>query len=91
MNLPHLIWGYTCSDIRLSLYTLACAIAGLEGAFYAHFARFISADQLGGNESFAILTMVALGGTGSIIGPLIGAAVLVLFPEVFRFLAQSGW
>ncbi|MBP7495039.1 MAG: branched-chain amino acid ABC transporter permease [Spirochaetales bacterium] len=69
-------------------FTLACALAGLAGAFYAHFARFISADQFGGNESFAILTMVALGGTGSIIGPLIGAAVLVLFPEVFRFLAQ---
>ena len=69
-------------------FTLACAIAGLVGAFYAHFARFISADQFGGNESFAILTMVALGGTGSIVGPLLGAAVLIIFPEVFRFLAQ---
>mgnify|MGYP005835152113 FL=1 len=69
-------------------FTIACAIAGLVGAFYAHFARFISADQFGGNESFAILTMVALGGTGSIIGPLLGAAVLIIFPEVFRFLAQ---
>ncbi|MFQ3620648.1 MAG: branched-chain amino acid ABC transporter permease [Spirochaetales bacterium] len=69
-------------------FSIACAIAGLAGAFYAHFARFISADQFGGNESFAILTMVALGGTGSIVGPLLGAAVLIIFPELFRFLAQ---
>ena len=40
------------------------------------------------NESFAILTMVALGGTGSIIGPIVGAFILMIFPELFRFLAE---
>lgn len=69
-------------------FTIACFIAGTAGATYAHFARFISADQFAGNESFIILTMVALGGTGSIIGPLIGAFILVLVPEAFRFLAE---
>jgi branched-chain amino acid transport system permease protein len=69
-------------------FTLACAIAGIVGAYYAHFARFISADQFGGNESFMILTMVALGGTGSILGPLLGALILVVIPEMFRFLSQ---
>ena len=48
----------------------------------------ISADQFGSNESFMILTMVALGGTGSIVGPLVGALILVLLPEMFRFLAE---
>ena len=80
--------GINVFAFKTLAFTLACAIAGVAGAYYAHFARFISADQFGSNESFMILTMVALGGTGSIAGPLIGAFILVLFPEVFRFLAE---
>jgi branched-chain amino acid transport system permease protein len=32
--------------------------------------------------------MVALGGTGSITGPMLGAGILVLLPEIFRFMSQ---
>ena len=42
---------------KVLAFTLGCTFAGLAGAFYAHFVRFISADQFGVNESFAILTM----------------------------------
>ena len=80
--------GINVFAFKTLAFTLACAIAGVAGAYYAHFARFISADQFGSNESFMILTMVALGGTGSIAGPLIGALILVILPEMFRFLAQ---
>jgi len=80
--------GINVFAFKTLAFTTACAIAGVAGAYYAHFARYISADQFGSNESFMILTMVALGGTGSITGPLIGAFILVLLPETFRFLAQ---
>ena len=73
---------------KILAFTIACFIAGMAGSLYAHFARYISADQFGINESFSILTMVALGGTGSIAGPLIGALTLVLLPEIFRFLVE---
>lgn len=73
---------------KVLAFTIGCTFAGLAGAFYAHFVRFISADQFGVNESFAILTMVALGGTGVIAGPVVGVFILLLFPEVFRFLAE---
>jgi branched-chain amino acid transport system permease protein len=81
MGVP--VFGY-----KVLAFTISCLFTGLAGAFYAHFVRYISADQFGMNESFLILTMVALGGTGSIIGPVIGAVILMLIPEVFRFLAQ---
>jgi branched-chain amino acid transport system permease protein len=77
------VFGY-----KVLAFTISCLIAGLAGAFYAHFVTFISADQFGMNESFLILTMVALGGTGSIIGPIIGAFILILIPEAFRFLDE---
>jgi ABC-type branched-subunit amino acid transport system permease subunit len=64
--------------LKVLAFTISCLIAGLAGAFYAHFITFISADQFGMNESFLILTMVVLGGTGSIIGPITGALILIL-------------
>ncbi len=80
--------GISVFGYKVLAFTISCLIAGLAGAFYAHFVTFISADQFGMSESFLILTMVALGGTGSIIGPIIGALILILIPEAFRFLAQ---
>jgi branched-chain amino acid transport system permease protein len=81
MGIP--VFGY-----KVLAFTLSCAMAGLAGAFYAHFVSYISADQFGMGESFLILTMVALGGTGSIIGPVIGAIILMIVPEAFRFLNE---
>ena len=80
--------GVSVFGYKVLAFTLSCLIAGLTGAFYAHFVSFISADQFGMNESFLILTMVALGGTGSIIGPIIGAFILMVIPEAFRFLQE---
>ena len=80
--------GINVFQYKVLAFTLGCFFAGIAGAFYAHFVRYISADQFGVNESFAILTMVALGGTGSIAGPIVGACILMIFPEVFRFLAE---
>jgi len=77
------VFGY-----KVLAFTISCLFAGLTGAFYAHFVTFISADQFAMGESFLILTMVALGGTGSISGPIIGAFILMLIPEVFRFLEE---
>lgn len=77
------VFGY-----KVLAFTLACFFAGLAGSFYAHFVTYISADQFAVTESFLILTMVALGGTGSIIGPIVGAVLLMLVPEAFRFLNE---
>jgi branched-chain amino acid transport system permease protein len=80
--------GVSVFGYKVLAFTISCLIAGLAGAFYAHFVSYISADQFGMSESFLILTMVALGGTGSIIGPVIGAVILILIPEAFRFLNE---
>lgn len=76
------VFGY-----KILAFTIACTIAGLAGSFFAHFQRYVSADSFVADESFRIITMVALGGTGSITGPIVGAMILELFPEVFGFLA----
>ena len=63
-------------------------MAGVAGAFFAHHAQFISADSFRLDETFIVLTMLIVGGMGTLIGPIIGAVFLVIFPEAARFLSQ---
>ena len=62
--------------------------AGLGGSLYAHYTAYISPPTFGLHTSIMILSMVVLGGIGSITGSLLGAALLVLLPEVLRPLAS---
>lgn len=69
-------------------FVIATFFAGIAGAFFAHHARFVSADSFRLEETFLILTMLIVGGMGSLLGPVIGAVFLVILPEIFRFLAE---
>ena len=73
---------------KILSFVLSTFFAGIAGAFFAHHARFISADSFKLEETFIILTMLIVGGMGSLPGPVIGAVLLVILPEVFRFLAE---
>jgi branched-chain amino acid transport system permease protein len=62
--------------------------AGLAGSIYAHYTAYINPHTFSLHTSIMILAMVVLGGIGSITGSLLGAALLVLLPEVLRPLAD---
>jgi branched-chain amino acid transport system permease protein len=69
-------------------FVISTVMAGVAGAFFAHHAQFISADSFRLDETFIVLTMLIVGGMGTLIGPIIGAVFLVIFPEAARFLSQ---
>jgi ABC-type branched-subunit amino acid transport system permease subunit len=73
-----------------SIRVVACAIAGgivaLGGAGYASYFGYIDPSSFLLGESFVMLTMVVMGGSGNIVGPLLGAAVMVVMPEMLRLL-----
>ncbi|MFW2367579.1 MAG: branched-chain amino acid ABC transporter permease [Desulforhopalus sp.] len=73
---------------KLAAFALGTAWAGLAGGLYAYFTRFIVPDDFGFITSITILSMVAVGGIGSTYGVLVGAALLTLMPEFFRFLSD---
>jgi branched-chain amino acid transport system permease protein len=73
---------------RLLALAVSTFFCGLAGCFYAHYLTYISADSFGVNETFVIMTMMVVGGMGTILGPIVGAVLLVVFPEVFRFLLE---
>ena len=59
--------------------------AGVAGATMAPYYRFIAADMFTLDEGFNILSMVIIGGQGTLVGPLLGAALVNTITEVFRF------
>ena len=62
--------------------------AGLAGCLYASSVRFISPDSFSGIQAVLLMTMLIVGGMGSIAGCIIGAVTLTLLPEALRFLGQ---
>lgn len=80
--------GVDTTRYKIQAFVLAAFYAGIAGSFYAHFVKFVSPDSFTINESFILLAMLAFGGQGNLIGPVVGAAVLILVPEVFRPLQE---
>ncbi len=62
--------------------------AGIVGATYAPYYKFIASDMFTLDEGFNILAMVIIGGQGTLIGPFVGASIATLISEVFRFASQ---
>jgi len=80
--------GVDTTRYKIQAFVLAAGYAGIAGSFYAHFVKYISPDSFTINESFILLAMLAFGGQGNLLGPMVGAAALILIPEVFRPLQE---
>jgi branched-chain amino acid transport system permease protein len=80
--------GVDTTRYKIQAFVLAAFYAGIAGSFYAHFVKYISPDSFTINESFILLAMLAFGGQGNLIGPMVGAAALILIPEIFRPLQE---
>jgi branched-chain amino acid transport system permease protein len=80
--------GISLFPAKVLSFVISTFMAGVAGAFFAHHARFVSADSFRLDETFIILTMLIVGGMGTVVGPIIGAVFLVILPEAARFLAH---
>lgn len=69
-------------------FTLAAGFAGLAGGLYAHLISFVSPEAFNLGASIEMLFMIVLGGLGSIPGSIVGAALVAVLPEYFRFLQE---
>lgn len=70
-------------------FALSGAIAGLFGALEAFHSYALDPNMFGFPFLIAILSYVVFGGRKSVLGPLIGTAVLILLPEIARPLAEN--
>jgi branched-chain amino acid transport system permease protein len=76
--------GVNLTKIKVTAFVIGSAFAGAAGALYAHTKGFVSPPDFSMDTSFLILTMVVLGGTGSITGTTIAAIALFVIPEKMR-------
>jgi branched-chain amino acid transport system permease protein len=76
--------GISPVRFKLLAFVLGTAMAGLGGALYAHFMRFISASDFAFPMSVSLLSMVVVGGMGTLWGPILGACIIGVLPEIFR-------
>ena len=76
--------GVDVVRFKVMAFVLGSALAGLAGGFYAHFLTFIMPQNFGFGQSIVILCMVVFGGIGTRWGPLLGAVILGILPEVSR-------
>lgn len=80
--------GRNINKYKLSVFVIGAFFAGIAGSLYAHYITFIDPSSFTVMESIVVLLMVVFGGMGSIKGSFIGALILVIFPEMLRFLGM---
>jgi branched-chain amino acid transport system permease protein len=78
--------GVGLVSVRLSVFVLGAALAGLAGAVLAYFLGFVGPTDFNILQSLLIFEMAILGGLGSVAGSVLGAALLIGIPEMLRFI-----
>jgi branched-chain amino acid transport system permease protein len=76
--------GINVVAVKNIVFIMSAILAGAAGAFSGHLTRIISPDGYGFAQAVNILAFAVLGGTASVVGPILGAMVLTGLPEVLR-------
>ena len=80
--------GVNLIKTKLTAFGLGAFWAGLVGMIFAAKSSFVNPASFAFHESAIILSIVVLGGMGSVLGVILAALILVLLPEYLRFLAE---
>ena len=82
------LMGLDVRAFQVAAFTLGSLIAGVAGGLYAHHFNYIEAQYFNISLSIMIVLYVLFGGTRSVLGPLFGATVFTILPELLRASAQ---
>jgi branched-chain amino acid transport system permease protein len=80
--------GIDVTAVKVGAFAAGAALAGLGGGLQAHFLLFIEPGAFGFLESIVMVLFVLLGGMRTFWGPVVGATLFTLLPEVLRGLAH---
>ena len=80
--------GINIARYKVQSFAVSAFMAGVGGCLYAHFLGYINPSDFGFLKSIDMLSMVVLGGLGSVPGAVLGASILTAAPESLRFMSQ---
>lgn len=78
------VMGVNARMLKVQIFAVSAVISAVAGSLYAHIMTFIAPASFGFNFSVELLTMIVIGGLGSIYGSFLGAAILTMLPEFLR-------
>lgn len=78
------VMGVNARMLKVQIFTISAVISAVAGSLYAHVMTFIAPASFGFNFSVELLTMIVIGGLGSVYGSFLGAVILTLLPEFLR-------
>lgn len=82
------VLGIDVPRYKLAAFAIGTALAGAAGALYAQHLKFIGPDSFGFAESITVLSMVVVGGIGSVLWVTVAAAALTALPGWFQFIGD---
>lgn len=82
------LMGIEVTRYKVVSFVISAMIAGLGGSFYVHMVRFIDPNTFNFDISILIVSIIILGGMGSLRGIFVGAILLISFPEILRFASE---
>ncbi|WP_240339652.1 branched-chain amino acid ABC transporter permease [Halobacillus ihumii] len=74
--------GYNTSIYKYMAFVVSGALGGVSGSLYTYFNGFIAPSDVYWTMSGTVLIMVLIGGSGTMIGPVLGAAMIVLLETI---------
>jgi len=77
--------GKNVSAIKIKIFVISAMIASIAGVLYAHYISYIDPSSFTIHESIFILSIVIIGGLGKLKGSVFAAILMVLLPEILRF------
>lgn len=80
--------GIDVARYKLYAFMISAGFASVAGSLYAFYFQFLSPEMVSTPRSIDFVTMLVVGGEGTLVGPLLGAALLTMLPTVFQPLAN---
>jgi branched-chain amino acid transport system permease protein len=83
--------GISIARIKIISFVISALLLGVCGSLYAHYFRVLSPITFSLHETFRYLSMLIVGGMGTVSGPLVGALVMTILPEFLRSIEDYQW
>jgi branched-chain amino acid transport system permease protein len=80
-------FGKNVALIKTISVVISATLAAVAGTLYASYLAFINVESFTLDTSVLIMAMVIIGGTGTMLGPIVGAALLLLLPGALSYLS----
>lgn len=80
--------GISSAKIKILAFTLAAVFGTFAGGIYAHYSGYINPSTFTLNLSVSFVVMVMVGGSGTLMGPILGSIIVSMLPELLRFMGN---